>query len=356
MKLLLADYDRYGCFTAVGEMISSGAMVTLLIARLMAQKGFKEYPEFANARIEKPIIILSMPRTGSTQLHRLLAQAPSLQHLTPWLGNTPMPRPPRETWDSNPWFQMTKQGLDAFWEIFPDVKPMHPMIADEPDECRYGFECTFWSPSLGFTGPLGGRYATWVASTTPRYAYQHYRKVLGLIAGEDKRRWVLKDPTTHSWAPDQLLEAFPDACYVYMHRDPVKALGSVADMLYPIRFTRMAYLTREQHGRDQLKFWAPAIEKLDAALSQLPPSRIIDVHINELHADPVGTAEKIFAHFNIPVTDVDKRAWQRYVDADPRGGHGEHRFEPESVGLTSQEVYAALPNYYAGYLRRYGQK
>ena len=170
MKLLLADYDKVGQFTPVGEMISSGGVVGLLISRLFAQQGFKTHPEFLNTPIEKPIVILGLPRSGSTTLQRLLAQDPGVQYLTPWLGNTPMPRPPRETWDANPWYQMTKQALDGFWEIFPDVKLMHPMLADLADECRYAFECTFWSPAIAFAGPMSECCACgeWVCNAVPR--------------------------------------------------------------------------------------------------------------------------------------------------------------------------------------------
>jgi Sulfotransferase family len=354
MRLLLADYDKHGQFTPIGEQITAGGMVGLLIARLFAAEGFKQYPQFTNAPVEKPIIILGLPRSGSTTLHRLLAQDPGTQHLVPWLGNTPMPRPPRETWETNPWYQMTKQALDGFWQIFPEVKLMHPMLAEEPDECRYAFESSFWSPAIAFTGPMTGAYAEWVAGTVPRYAYEHYRKVLGLVAGGDRRRWVLKDPTTHSWVPELLFETFPDAHYVYTHRDPLKAMASVSDMLYPVRSSRLSYITREQHGQEMLKYWAPAMEKLDAALSGLDQSRIIDIHMDELNADPVGSAIKIYEYFGLPVTEAAKQAWQRFVDADPRGGHGAHPVNVESVGLRAEEVYAAMPNYYAGYKRRYG--
>lgn len=358
MKLLLGDYDRFGSFTPIGEQITAGGVVGLLIARLFAQKGFKEHPEFLATPIEKPIVIVGLPRSGSTTLHRLLAQDPGTQHLVPWLGNTPMPRPPRDTWDSNPWYQMTKQGLDGFWQIFPHVKLMHPMLADLADECRYAFESTFWSPAMAFAGPMseGCAYGEWVSKAVPRYAYEHYRKVLGLIAGGDTRRWILKDPTTHSWVPQLLFDTFPDAHYVYTHRDPLKAIASVADMLYPVRSNRFSYITRERHGQEMLKFWAPAMERLDAALNTLDASRIVDIHMDELNADPVGTAVKIYDYFGIPVAAEARQAWQDFVAADARAGHGVHAFKPESVGLRAEDVYAAMPNYYAGYRRRYGAR
>jgi hypothetical protein len=82
--------------------------------------------------------------------------------------------------------------------------------------------------------------------------------------------------------------------------------------------------------------------------------------MGELNAAPVGTAAKIYEYFNVPVTEAVRQAWQGragqgFVDANARGGHGgAHPVKVESVGLCAEEVYAAMPNCYAGYKRRYG--
>lgn len=353
MQLLLADYNTYCKFSPLGEQMSFGWLLGLLVSRLHAQQGFKAHPDFAAAPVEKPIIVVGMPRTGSTTLHRLLAQDPGTQCLVPWLGNTPLPRPPRDTWESHPLYQATVQGFAQFYQLVPEVQGMHPMVADQADECRYGLEPSFWSPGLAFVGPDKGKYAQWLVSTDPSYAYRHYRKVLGLIAGGDRRRWILKDPTTHSWAPRTMLEAFPDALFVYTHREPVTAISSVADMLYYPRRMRMDGLTHEQNGRDQLAFWGPAVEKMDALMNELGPSRVVDLHVRELHADPLGAAEKIYRHFGIPVTEEARASWCRFVETDPRGGHGAHHYQTESLGFGKEDVYATMTNYCRSYAKRY---
>jgi hypothetical protein len=205
MKLLLSDYDR-GYFGPVGEQMAAGAVVGLLVARLFAQKGFKA-PDFAPIPIKRPLIITGMARTGSTSLHRLLTRDPDTQWLAPWLGNTPMARPPRESWETNRWYQMTVQGFEQFYELVPEAKSMHPQGASEADECRLGMEPSFWSPAAAFSGAVH-EYQEWIISADASYAYQHYRKVLGLIADGDKRRWILKDPTSHPWAPQTTVDAF----------------------------------------------------------------------------------------------------------------------------------------------------
>ncbi|MET0986081.1 MAG: sulfotransferase [Steroidobacteraceae bacterium] len=356
LKLLLSDFDRYERFDAMSEQLVSGAIVLLLISRLFAQQGFKKHPALPTAPIEKPLIILGMPRTGSTALQKLLSKDPANQWITPWLGNTPMPRPPRGTWESNPWYRMTAEGLKQFYGIFPQLMGVHPMIADEADECRYGIEPSFWSPALAFAGTLGRDYAQWILQGDARYAYRYYRKILGLIAGGDQRRWLLKDPTTHPWAPRALIETFPDANFVYTHREPVTAIASMSAMLYVVRHARTPGLSPQQNAREQLAFTAAAVSKLDQMLQGLDSSRVFHVHINELNADPVGTAQRIYQYFNLPVTAEALTGWQQHVATDARAGHGLHQYTAEELQLNPREVYDALGAYTETYRRLYGAR
>ena len=353
LKTVLIDYDQI-TFSEVGSQMVDGLMTGLLVARLLAQKGFKEHPEFACAPIEKPIVIIGMPRTGSTALHRLLSKDTTLQWLPPWLGNTPMPRPPRDAWESNPWFQATKQGLEQFNQIVPALMPMHPMVADQADECRFGIEPSFWSPGFAFMGAVR-EYADFIATADATYAYKRFRQVLGLIAGGDRRRWVLKDPTTHLWAPEVVLKTFPDALFVYTHREPTTALTSLSDMMYAVRKQREPNLTSQQNGREQLRLWGDPVRRTEVVMSSLPADRVFDMHINELSADPVGIAEKIYRHFNIPVTAEAMAAWQHVTTTDARMGHGAHHFKTESCGFTVEEVNEAMGAYVDRYQCLYGK-
>lgn len=355
MKLILSDYDNCEGFTPLGQQLAAGQMVAMLAARLHAIAGFRKYPAYADAGVQRPIIIIGQPRTGSTSLHRLLAEDPHSQSLVPWLGSTPVPRPPRDTWETNPLYQASVEGFRQFYQAIPKVNQIHPQGADLADECRYGIEPCFWSPALSFLGPFG-KYAEWFPSADAHYAYQHYRKVLGLIAGEDKRHWILKDPTTHLWVPEVLLDTFPDACLVYTHRHPMTTMTSVTSMMYAAREPREANLTREEHARQQLSLWGPAVAKNDAFVRQLDLAQVCDVHINELRDDPVGMAERIYRHFNLTVPEETRQAWQNFVDKDARGGHGEHHYQQESWGFTEKEVYDITGSYYDNYRKMYGEQ
>ncbi len=353
LKLLLSSYDKADRLSDLGKQITIGATTGILVARLLAQQGFKAHPKFANAAIEKPIIIIGMPRTGSTALHRLLAKDPGCQWLPPWLGSAPMPRPARETWAANPWFQMTEQGLALFYQLFPRVLSMHPIHAAEPDECHCIINHTFWAPQQLALGARG-EYLEWFAAHDAHDVYAYYRKVLGLIAGGDKRHWVLKDPNTHLFASWSLLDTFPDARIVYTHREPVSAMSSVSSLVYAIRESRERALTTEQNSREQLQVWGTAAAKMEPILDTLPADRVFDLHISELGADPVGSAERIYRHFNQPVTEATRAAWTQHAATDARSGHGAHDHRLEHCGFSASDVYDCVGSYGERYKRQYG--
>jgi hypothetical protein len=354
LKLLLSDYDRYCHFSEIGAQITAGAIVGHLVGRLFAQHGFTSRPELMDTPIERPIIITGMMRTGSTALQRLLSQGPDLQSLPFWLTSTPMPRPPRETWESHPLYQQTVQNLSQFYQLLPDVKQSHPILAGEADECHYTTSQSFWCLALALQTTCP-EYREWLWSADPRYSYERHRKVLALVSGGDRRRWLLKDPM-HLAALDTLLDVFPDACVVYTHRDPLISLPSSASLVYQVRKMREPELTPAQHGKEMLSLVGRAQAQAEVVRKRSNPAQFCDVHINELNTDPVGTAERIYRHFNIPISDATRQSWQQHAKADPKAGHGAHHYTMADFGFSATDIYDSIGDYRERYQLLYGNK
>jgi hypothetical protein len=290
------------------------------------------------------LIIIGMVRTGSTALLKLLASDPANQSLTYWLGNTPMPRPPRETWESNPWYQATVKGLDEFYQRSPQFWNIHEMIADQADECRIVIDHTFWSSGLSTTATVPN-YTDWCIKGDARYAYRYHRKVLGLIAGGDSRRWILKDPS-HLYGLDSLLDIYPDACIVFTHRDIMTSMASGASLVLEVRRMRDAQIDMIRHGREQLSQWGRVLDKTEKVRAQHDPARFFDVHMNQIRSDPLGTAEAIYGHFGIPFGDRSRHAMVQHLAIDTTPRPGVHEYSAAEFGLTEKDVYAGIGDYY----------
>lgn len=348
LRRLLKDYDTYPKFSDLGLKMKEGEIVGNLAGRLFEEHGFKSYPSFSTAPVQKPLIITGMPRTGTTVLHRLISHDPGVQSLPLWLALTPQPRPPRETWENNPCYQQAVQAFDQLYEIAPRLKEVHPMIPSEPDECRFSLDHSFLSPGLAsvFTLP---DYAAWcLHEADARYAYRRYRKVLGLVARNSPKRWLLKDPC-HLWCLPALLDTFPDACIVVTHRDPAETIASMASAIY-----HMTKIFEEVDpailARTLLKNWSVALDHTENFRSA-NPSHFFDVHIKETRLDPIGTVERIYRHFDIPITEEAQLAWTTKGLNDPASKHGPHHATPEQFGLTKELIYKQVGKYYDRFLR-----
>jgi Sulfotransferase family len=346
LKLLLADLDR-ACLSEIGIEAVKGEIVGCLAGRLMAYEGLRKYTDVLTAPIEKPLIIIGLPRTGTTVLQRLIASDPNMQSLPTWLAMFPMPRPPRDTWHDNVFFQLVDRALEEFDKVRPEFRKIHPFAAASPDECRYMIDQTFWATTLaaGYDAP---NYLSWVLEADATYVYEYHRKMLGLIGYQDPRRWMLKDPI-HMFNVDKLLACYPDACIVQTHRDPLEALASVINLIWLRRYPNEPRLTKEKLGEELMAFWGAGMHRMERARRKADGKHFLDVHISESRADSLAVVKKIYDYFELPVSTEAMEAWKERIAEDPNAGHGKHHFKPEEFGITRERVNACIGDYLERY-------
>ncbi len=135
LSVLLDSYRRDADFTELGSKMSRFFLRNALVARLLSEASWKQYPQHADIAITAPIFVTGLPRTGTTALHRLLCGDPRHQGLELWLAEFPQPRPPRETWPQNPVFMELQSRFAKAHEENPDYTGLHYMTADEVEEC-----------------------------------------------------------------------------------------------------------------------------------------------------------------------------------------------------------------------------
>src|SRR5579859_7300652 len=135
LRVLLRAFDTDPQLTEIGRQFAYGTVLGTLTARLHTQHGWSQHRELLQQRIERPLVITGIPRTGTTALHKLLSMDPQFQGLEHWLAETPMVRPGRETWPSHPAYQASVASLERFFTIMPDMRKAHDMVAGEVEEC-----------------------------------------------------------------------------------------------------------------------------------------------------------------------------------------------------------------------------
>ena len=347
LRRLLESWDADAGLSPAGRAAALEVARAALVGRLHSQAAWKRHPECLAHEVRRPLFVIGLARTGTTALHHLLGRDPAVQGLELFLLGAPRPRPPRESWEGDPQYRACADALAAQFAAQPGLRAIHEMAADAPDECWRLFHQTFASVTFECIAHVA-TYTRWWLGCDMRGAYARHRDHLRLIgAHEPRRRWVLKDPS-HLFHLEALLDAFPDACFVWTHRDPVRAIPSVCSLNFAFRLPERVS-DPKLHGRSQLELWGCGVDRTLAMRRRLGPRRFLDVEQREIAADPLGVARRIAAHFAFELSEEALAAMRRFRDANPRGRHGEHAYRPEDYGLTPGQIRDRFAAYLDAY-------
>ena len=346
LDVLCTAFRTEAGLSATGIVTNHTLLVQLLKNRLLIQDLLRRHPEIHDVRIEAPIIVCGLPRTGTTHLHNLMAADPALRSLPYWEslepvladGERPGPGEP------DPRIARTEVALDFINTAMPYFKRMHEMTVDHVHEEIQLLAIDFSTMLFETTSAMPSWRDYYLThDQTPHYEYlRTVLKALQWLRGGE--RWVLKSPQHLEQFP-VLRETFPDATFVVTHRDPVSVTTSVATMI-----TYTARLSHEVVDPNRIGgFWADRIERMLQACvdhrDALPADQSIDVHFDEFMADDVAMVERIYDLAGQPMTDSARAAMQAFMDGHPRGKFGGIVYDLADFGLDPAERREALRFY-----------
>jgi Sulfotransferase family len=349
LGVLLESYSRDAELTPLGQKATRAMLRGALVARLLSEAGWQAHPAWAELRVERPVFVTGLPRTGTTALHRLLVADPAHQGLELWLAEAPQPRPPRSAWADDPVFQRIQAACARHHVEHPEFMGVHYVAADQAEECWQLLRQSMRSVSFECLAHLPG-YSAWLREADWTEAYRRHRRNLALIGLNDPgRRWVLKNPS-HLFALDALLASYPDALVIQAHRAPRVAIASVCSLAAQATDGWSARFRGPVIGHDQLSLWASGMERFTAERARHDPARFYDVAYDDFVADPFGTVEAAYGYFGLPLPGAAADAMRALVSADAtgRGPWPAHRYTLADFGLTGAEVderFAAIPGH-----------
>jgi hypothetical protein len=350
LSVLLRSYDQDARLTPLGEKLVWDELIGDLSGRLQVVDYLKREPEIARAELERPIFILGLPRTGTTTLQQIFQQDPESQVLEYWLGVTPQPRPPRETWEENTGYQRVAEVLRLTYEADPGLRALHDVSAESGGECRFVFRHLFMDDSYDHTAYLPS-YREWFDAQPMDRVYRWYRDVLKVIQHPNAgRRWILKYPP-HIRCLREIFAEFPDACIIQTHRDPARVLPSQASLLTHFSKVYEENVDAARIGRFIVDLWDERLHAGIRAREELGrESQFFDLHFREVLSDPVGSIRRALASFGMELSEeaaTQMEAWHR---GHPPGRHGKHDYSPESYGIDRKD----LSNRFHDYRERFG--
>jgi len=348
LGLWLSEMDEDPDAVGLARLVLLGNAVRYASNRLRIADLLRRHPEIHDVPIERPVIVVGLPRSGTTNLVNLLGADQRFRSLPLWESYDPVPdvTDPGEVDGVDPRWTRCMGMWEAMRATVPHVAAMHPMEPDHiheeielqlPDFASYNQEWVSRAP----------KWRDYHLSHDQAPHYRYMRTVVQVLQWRRPReRWVLKSPQ-HLEQIGPLLSVFPDATFVVTHRDPVAVVQSTATMM--AYSARMAY--RHTMPQWYVEYWTDRIRRLlEASVRDrhlLPPDRTVDVYFDRYMADEVGTLQHIYDVAGLDFTPEARRQIDAHRDSHPRGKEGRVVYDlRRDFSVTPDEVRAPFDFYF----------
>jgi hypothetical protein len=336
LDILVDSLEREAHLTPVGRFFTREVLVGSLVKQLQLQDWFTRFPELAREEVKTPLVIIGMPRTGTTILHELMALDPNNRTPLFWEVDAPFPPPEQSTYDIDPRIAQSEQRVRISNYIMPGVEGMHRIGAQLPQEC-VSITADVFASMLYNTIYRIPTYAKWLATEADMApVYRYHRRMHQLLQSRcPAQRWVIKSPA-HLWSIEALLREYPDAKLVQTHRDPLRIVSSLVSMTAVMR---SAYERGGIAVDDLAQEWSNSCSfALNASLKTrvsgaIAPQQIVDIQFGAFMKSAESEVERIYDAFGFEFTPAFAQRIREYLTINSSEKHGGHKHDFSNTGL-----------------------
>jgi len=317
-----------------------------LSSRLRIEQWYKDHPEVEQQQVEGPVVVVGLPRTGTTATVGMLALDERFRFLRGWEANAPVPPPMLGDEENDPRVIAARKAAGEY-----GMAHMHLHDPDGPEE-DLALLASLDMHAYHGAFPMPPDYIDWWLSEGFASTYAYLERVFKLLQSRrPPSLWLLKSPP-HLFRLDLIARQFPDAKFVMTHRDPCKVLGSVASLQFTLYEQRCepGTVSKQQVGRQLFGFWEEGMRRGLAAREQISEERFFDIRNDDVVKTPNAVFERVYAHLGIELSPELRNRLEDYNSRNAPGKFGSHRYTLEEYGLTFREVTEA----FAGYIERFG--
>ena len=340
LSVLLKSMREEADLSSSGLKAQSERLINALISRLRKTDLIKSHPEVLDEDVRIAGVIVSLPRTGSTMLHRLLASSPKLTATKWWETIFPLPFPGDEPSDVSARVSAAESLVEKILSAASNFESIHPLSATAFDEELTLIEQSFMSnmPESMMYVPS---YGEWLLEADQTHAYEElldYLKILQWQFPErQKQQWILKSPH-HLTSIQTVLKLFPDAVIINTHRDVSKVM--------PSWYSMVGSLTEADSDADSIKtkqaeHWSWRLEVTLREFLQVrrdSVERFVDIGYGELMADPVQVCRDIYDAIGCPFESEDKMAFVNHVNDNKRDKRPTHTYQIGEFGVSEKQI------------------
>ncbi|MEQ1808465.1 MAG: sulfotransferase [Terricaulis sp.] len=322
---------------ALGRQYAFRQLLGLLTTRLRLVDLWKRHPEILELPVERPIIIIGLPRSGTTILHKLLGRDPMRRRSPFWEQIMPLPVGETPPGGEDPRIAIAQSSIDTLYTLAPEFLQAHEITVHEPDEdiiqLMHGFATKQFEWSYAVPS-----YVQWYRETDHTIGYEWFKHVLqtSQFLRPGPSRWVLKAPQHLEHLP-ALMKAFPDAVLVQTHRDPADAVISLANMTSCGQRRYFDHPNPHYAGANMAEIIERLLRKGEEARPLLKQP-ILDLPFDTFRADQIGCVRQIYEAACDALSPEAETRMCAWIAENRLNKHGKHEYGAEDVGLSFDDL------------------
>lgn len=268
----------------------------------------------AQVRLEKPpIFIIGHWRSGTTHLHNVLSQDSTLGYVSMYQAMVP-----NCSLVGDPWLKQTLA------HIMPSKRPMDNMVwpMDAPQEEE--IPLSKMMPRAFYTQFLFPRKAPMLfskyvllqgapAGVVAEFKRQYYRllQVATLHAGG--KQLLLKNPVNTARVR-LLLEMFPDAKFIHIHRSPYEVFASTQHLHRTMLSVTTLQRLRSEYATERiLTLYEDMMRRFLADRVLIPPQNLVEVRFEDLEREPLREVQRVYTSLGLPGYAAAEPALRAYL-------------------------------------------
>ncbi len=352
------DFAAAARRAALGHVYPAGFAAqtqNALETRLRLEDAYRRNPEILDEQILAPIVVLGLPRTGTTKLQRMLACDPRAQRTELWRLLFPVPVAGAKPGEIDPRITMAEHTVTAIATASPDFMAAHPWAAEEVDEDTFLQVFTVGTPAAAIR-LLDRTQLTLTAHRMPA-VYEDELKILKYLQWQDGgargRHWVMKAPN-HLGNLELVHQLYPDATIVTTHRAIESCLPSLMRYMEAVlnmgtsEFVGMGdpNLDLAELGSFTVDFYAAEMERYIEQRDRLElDAKIIDLHFQDIVTDPFACIARIYDQRGQVLDAAVEEQMAGWVRANPVEKFGKHVYSLERYDVSLDQVREAFAHY-----------
>jgi hypothetical protein len=348
LAIILDELNTSSAFTPHGREHVLNDATNALGRRMQVHDYIQSHPEVLDTPVERPLIILGMPRTGTTVISYLLDQDPQRRSLLNWECVHPVPPATTDTLRTDPrcLALLEQQQKTVALIKKAGLSIPHWEDADGPTEDMFIHNQDFKGLSWDAFLP-SSRYAQWLLNEADMSStYEYQKRFLQVLQSTAPGTWSLKMPS-HSVHIEALLNVFPDARLIWAHRDPYKATGSLANLFKLPKGLVMQpdAVDLKAMGRNAMEQMALHVDRPLRARDRIGDDRFFHMYYHEMMADPLDVMRRIYDWAGDPLSPEAEAGMRRWLAEHPQDLMGVNSYCLDQYGLTVDMLEPVFAEY-----------